>query len=186
MKEKKKWILASIICEAFNKEYNTNLNHQTIQWQVKEGWIGELHINNGTHSKIPQTVFTSICQAFGSYVKINQFNRKGGITIWKNWYWCGTKLWGLDLQIYCIENFCDKKRSSWRVLDPMDNLQPTIIRSVGKITVKKLLSNLNLHKCKMKKQLLLMISWWRLSTLMPWIGWRDWTKRWTTSNSLHW
>ncbi len=74
---------ASKICKVINNECNTNLHSWTVQQQVKEGMICESLIKNGAPVKIPHTLFTPLCQAFETYVKVNQFNGKGGNNVQK-------------------------------------------------------------------------------------------------------
>ncbi len=72
----KKGLLAEEVCKRVNKTYDTNLHQKRIGNLVTKGYIGITPPKPGAKSDIPTIVYKSICQAFDSHIKINQFNGK--------------------------------------------------------------------------------------------------------------
>ncbi len=69
----KKGLSAEEVCKNVNETYKTNLHQKRIGNLVTKGYIGVTPPKPGAKGKIPTIAYKSICQAFNSHIKINQF-----------------------------------------------------------------------------------------------------------------
>ncbi len=70
----KKRLSAEEVCRYINKTYKTNLHHKRIGNLVAKGFIGVTLPKQGVKGDIPTIVYKSLCEAFDSHIKTNQFN----------------------------------------------------------------------------------------------------------------
>ncbi len=69
---------AGQVCERVNEQYGANIQPCTVQNYIKAELVGQPLLKQGTPGDIFKVIHDTICNAFESFVKINQYNGKGG------------------------------------------------------------------------------------------------------------
>ncbi len=71
-----KGLSAQEVCRRINETYEANLHQKRIGDLVAKGFISMTLTKLGVKGDIPTIVDRSLCEAFNSHIKINQFNGK--------------------------------------------------------------------------------------------------------------
>ncbi len=67
-------LLAIEVCKHVNKTYETNIHGKRIGHLVNKGYIDVTPLKQGPKGDIPAIAYKTICRAFDTHIKINQFN----------------------------------------------------------------------------------------------------------------